>query len=82
MHPHKKPHTYAPNTHMFSQLSLIFQKDLIKLKMKHYRDVAVFKYNFNDYIYLKSNKNKKQKAEVKKKKAASRVSHLKVGNGI
>lgn len=49
--------------------------------MKHYRDVAVFKYNVNDYIYLKSNKNKKQKAEVKKK-AASRVSHLKAGNGI
>lgn len=49
--------------------------------MKHYRDVAIFKYNINDYIYLKSNKNKKQKAEVKKK-AASRVSHLKVGNGI
>lgn len=33
--------------------------------MKHYRDVAIFKYNINDYIYLKSNKNKKQKAEVK-----------------
>lgn len=49
--------------------------------MKHYRDVAILKYNINDYIYLKSNKNKKQKAEVKKK-AASSVSHLKVGNGI
>lgn len=35
--------------------------------MKHYRDVAILKYNINDYIYLKSNKNKKQKAEVKKK---------------
>lgn len=47
--------------------------------MKHYRDIAIFKYNINDSIYPKSNKNKKQKAEVK---TASRVSHLKVGNGI
>ena len=69
IHPHTKAHTHAhtrtPNTHMFSQLSLIFQKELTKLKMKHYRNIAIFKYNINDSIYLKSNKNKKQKAEVK-----------------